>query len=76
MGRKNAHHYHYADDLSILDENVSKMNEFLEVLRVQGAKICSKIDISKTKSLRLGISEDEKATLGESFFLICEKLII
>ena len=29
----------YADDLSILDESVSKMNEFLEVLRVQGAKI-------------------------------------
>ena len=29
----------YADDLSILDESVRKMNEFLEVLRVQGAKI-------------------------------------
>ena len=29
----------YADDLSILDENVSKMNELLEVLRVQGARI-------------------------------------
>ena len=33
----------YADDLSILDESVSKMNESLEVLRVQGAKIGLKI---------------------------------
>ena len=40
------------------------MNEFLEVLRVQGAKIGLKINLKKTKSLRLGISEDEKATLG------------
>ena len=54
----------YADDLSILDESVSKMNEFLEVLRVQGAKIGLKINVKKTKSLRLGISEDEKVTLG------------
>ena len=29
----------YADDLRILNESVSKMNEFLEVLRVQGARI-------------------------------------
>ena len=29
----------FADALSILDESVSKMNEFLEVLRVQGARI-------------------------------------
>ena len=28
----------YADDLSILDESVNKMNESLEVLRVQGRK--------------------------------------
>ena len=54
----------YADDLSILDESVSKMNEFLEVLRVQGAKIGLKINVKKTKSLRLGISEDEQVTLG------------
>ena len=53
----------YADDLSILDESVSKMNEFLEVLRVQGARI-GKTNVKKTKSLRLGISEDEKVTLG------------
>ena len=44
----------YADDLSILDESVSKMNEFLEVLRDQGAKIGLKINVKKTKSLRLG----------------------
>ena len=54
----------YADDLSILDESLSKMNEFLEVLRVQGAKIGLKINVKKTKSLRLGISEDEQVTLG------------
>ena len=54
----------YADDLSILDESVSKMNEFLEVLRVQGARIGSKINVKKIKSLRLGISEDERMTLG------------
>ena len=54
----------YADDLGILDESESKMNEFLEVLRVQGAIISLKINVKKTKSFRLGISEDEKVTLG------------
>ena len=33
-------------------------------LRVQGAKIGLKINVKKTKSLRLGISEDEQVTLG------------
>ena len=36
------------------------MNELLEVLRVQGARIGLKINVKKTKSLRLGISEDEQ----------------
>ena len=54
----------YADDLSILDESLSKMNEFLEVLQVQGAKTGLKINVKKTKSLTLGISEDEQVTLG------------
>ena len=53
-----------ADDLSILNESVSKINELSEVLRVQGAKIGSKINVKKTKSLRLGISENGKVTLG------------
>jgi hypothetical protein len=53
-----------ADDLSILDESVSKMNEVLEVLRVQGVKIGLKINVKKTMSLWLGISEDKKVTLG------------
>ena len=53
----------YADDLSILDESVSKMNEVLEILRVQGARIGFKINVKKTMSLRLGIREDEKVTL-------------
>jgi len=43
----------YADDLSILDESVSKMNEFLQVLIVQGAKIGLNTNVKKTKSLRL-----------------------
>ena len=55
----------YADDLSILGESVSKMNGFLEVLLVQGAKIGLKINVKKTKSLRLGISEDEQVTLSK-----------
>ena len=54
----------YADDLSILDESVSKMNEFLEVLQVQGARIGLNINVKKTKSLKLGINEDEKVMLG------------
>ena len=39
------------------------MNEILEVLRVQGARIGLKINMKKTKSLRLWISKDEKVTL-------------
>jgi hypothetical protein len=45
----------YADDLSILDESLSKINELLEFLRVKGARIGLKINDEKTKSLRLGI---------------------
>jgi hypothetical protein len=41
-----------------------KMNELLEVLQVQGARIGLKINVKKTKSLRLGISEEKKVTLG------------
>ena len=43
---------------------MSKINGFLEVLRVQGSRTGLKINFKKTKSLRLGISEDEKVTLG------------
>ena len=46
------------------------MNEFLEVLRVQGARIGLKVNVKKTKSLRLGISEDEQVTLGNEKRLI------
>ena len=42
-----------ADDLSILDESASKINEYLEVLRVQAASIGLKINVKKTKSLTL-----------------------
>ena len=54
----------YGDDLSILDESVSKINELSEVWRVQGARICLEINFMNSKSLSLGISEDEKVTLG------------
>ena len=60
---------YYGDDLSILDERLSKMNEFLEVLQFQGAKIGLKINVKKTKSLRLGISEDEQVTLGNEILI-------
>ena len=62
--RKNLLDLDYADDLGILDESESNMNERLEVLRVHGARIGLTINVKKTKSLRLGISEDEKVTLG------------
>ena len=39
----------YADDLSILDENVSKMNELLEVFQVQGATIGLKIKLRRVR---------------------------
>ena len=42
----------YADDLNILGESVSKMNEFLEVLQVQGARIGLKINVKKTKFIK------------------------
>ena len=51
-------------DLHYADESVSKINEVIEVLQVQGAKIGLKINDKKTKSLRLGISEAELVTLG------------
>jgi len=49
----------YAHDLRILDENVSKMNEVLEVLRVEDARKGLKVNVKKTKSLRVGIIEGE-----------------
>ena len=63
-GKKTFMDLDLADDLSILDESVSKTNELLEVFRLQGARIGLKMNVEKTKSLRLGMSEDEKVTLG------------
>ena len=40
------------------------MNELLELLQVEGVRICLKSNIKKTKSLRIGIKEDEKVTLS------------
>ena len=54
----------YTDDLSTLDESVSKMNELLGELRVQGARIGLEINVKKTKSLRLGMGEEENVMLG------------
>ena len=42
-----------------------RINEFLEVLRVQDVKIGLKSNLKKKKSQRLGISEDEKVTVGQ-----------
>ena len=44
---------------------MSKIDELLGVLRCQGARIGLKINVKKTKALRLGISEDEKLRLGQ-----------
>ena len=38
------------------------MNELLGVLRVGGARLGLKIVVKKTKSLKLGINQDEKVT--------------
>ena len=54
----------YAEDLSILDESLSKMNKLSEILQVHGAWIGLKINIWNSKSLRLGINENEKVMLG------------
>ena len=64
MGRKTFLDLDYADDLSIQNERVSKMNDVLEVLWVQGARVSLEINVKKSKSLRLVISEDKKVTLG------------
>ena len=48
-----------ADHLSNLDESMSKMNELLELLWVQGACIDLKINVKKTKSIRIGMSKYE-----------------
>ena len=70
-GAKTLSYSDYTDDLSILDESVSKINELSEVLQVQGARTGLKLNVKKTKSLKLGISEDEKVTLGnEKIFLV------
>ena len=54
----------YAEDLSALYESVIKINELLDVLGVQGSRIGLKINVKKTKSLRLGIGEHENVMLG------------
>ena len=38
---------YYANDFSTLDENVSELNEFIEVLRAQGTRIGLKINVKK-----------------------------
>jgi hypothetical protein len=54
----------YANDLSILDKNVSDMNELLEVLRVQGARTGLKINVKKIRLLRLGVRKGEEVIVG------------
>ena len=45
----------YSGDLSILDETVSKINEPLEVLGVQAARIGLKINVKKTTNVTKAI---------------------
>ena len=42
-GSRNVLELEYADDVSVLDEHISKMNSFLAVLRVQGGIIVLKM---------------------------------
>jgi len=60
---KNLLDLNYADHFCILDKNVIKMIELSEVLRVQGATVRLKINVKKTKSLRLETNEDEEVML-------------
>jgi len=48
-----------------LDESVNKINELFGVLRVQGVSKCFKVNVKKTITQRLEISEDKKMTLGK-----------
>ena len=48
LGGKTLLDLNYADDFNILEESASKMNELLEVLRVQGARIGLKINVKTT----------------------------
>ncbi|XP_065578645.1 uncharacterized protein LOC136039088 [Artemia franciscana] len=57
-GRKTFLDLDYADNLSILDESLITMNELLEFLRVQDARIGLKINVKNIGSLWLGKSED------------------
>ena len=43
---------------------LKKLLVFWAVLKVQNARIGLKINVNKTKSLTLGIFEEEKVTLG------------
>ena len=47
----------YSD--SAINENVSKMNGFLEVLKGHGGKIGLEVNVKKNVLLKLGISEGE-----------------
>jgi len=40
------------------------VNKFLEILRVQDARTCLKINAEQTMSLRLGINEGDEVMLG------------
>lgn len=44
----------YADDLGLLGKSVDELNKFVEVLRKQGSQIGLKINVKKTKVMKLG----------------------
>ena len=58
MGGKTLQGLCYVGDLSVQDINVVKINKFLEVFRVQGARLDLKIRLKKIKPLKIGINEE------------------
>ena len=54
----------YANNLSVLEENVGKMNSFGGIFGVYCTKIDLKIKMKKNKSLRLGIKVGKVVIFG------------
>ena len=60
---KSIMYLNYTEGLSVLDKNTSEMNEFLRGVGSSGGKKTLRINVKKTKSLRLGINEGEEVIL-------------
>ena len=60
---------HYTKDLNVLDENVWKMNDFSEILRIHIARLGLKINFKKTKLLLVRINEGDEVEYRGDLFL-------